>query len=87
MKNSDYKWYIYNIKWIPHIEPANSKNNKSLAKYKIGEANWCIMTWDNLYANLTNTIYCSITKLIYDAPAPEKLKQPLALLKKWRINL
>ena len=87
MKDSNYKWNIYNIKWVPHIEPANSKNNKALAQYKVWEARWCLMTWDDMYANFTNTIYCSIVDLIQNAPINEEMKKPLAILKSWRVSL
>lgn len=81
MEESDYKWYMYDINGVKHIEPANSRFVDSLAEYKIWEADWCLMASDNLLSDLNNTFYCTVSYLIKKAPIDEKLKEPLGILK------
>ena len=80
--DGNFKWYMYDINWVKHIESANSKMIESLKNYKIWEANWCIMSWDNLFSDLNNTFYCTITYMIRKAPINYRLKEPLEILKK-----
>ena len=80
LEDSNYKWYMYDINWIKHIEPLNSNMNNSLKQYRIWESNWCIMSWDNLFNDMNNTFYCTVTYLIKNAPVDEKYKTPLWIL-------
>ncbi len=81
LKDSNYKWYMYDINWVKHIEPLNSRMNESLKQYRIGETNWCLMSSNNLFSDMNNTFYCTVTYLIRNAPINDKLKQPLWILK------
>lgn len=80
LEESDYKWYMYDINWVKHIEPLNSRLNDSLEKYKIWEANWCLMSSNNLFSDMNNTFYCTVTYLIRKLPIDEKYKEPLEIL-------
>ena len=80
LEESDYKWYMYDINWVKHIEPLNSNMNNSLKKYRIWKSNWCIMSWDNLFNDMNNTFYCTVTYLIKKAPVDKKYKTPLWIL-------
>ena len=82
MGESEFKWTMYSIDWLRHIEADNSTLKDSLEKYKIWEANWCIMSSDNLFTDLNNTFYCTITYIIKNLPINEKFKEPL-WIKKW----
>lgn len=82
LEESNYKWYMYDINWVKHIEPANSKMAESLKEYKIWEANWCLMVSDNLLSDLNNTFYCTISYLIRKAPIDDSFKKPLEILKR-----
>lgn len=81
LEESDYKWYMYDINWIKHIEPLNSRMNESLKEYRVWETNWCLMSSDNLFNDMNNTFYCTVTYLIRNAPVNDKLKQPLWIMK------
>ena len=81
LEESNYEWYMYNINWIKHIEPWNSNSNESLKEYRIWKANWCIMVWDNLFSDMNNTFYCTVTYMIKKMPVDEKFKEPLGILK------
>lgn len=87
MKASNYEWNVYNINWLAHIEPANSTSNKALEQYKVWEAKWCLMTWDDLYSNFNNSVYCSITYIIQKSPMHSSMKEPLAIYSWWKFNL
>jgi len=80
LEESNYKWYMYDINGIKHIEPLNSRMNSSLEQYRIWESNWCIMSWGNLFDDLNNTFYCTITYMIRNAPVDEKYKTPLSIM-------
>ena len=86
MEKSDYKWYMYDINWVPHIEAENSTMNKSLIEFKIWESNWCIMSSNNLFSDLNNTFYCTVVYLIKHAPVDEKYKTPLWVYKWTNLN-
>ena len=60
LEESNYQWYMYDINWIKHIEPLNSRSNSSLKEYRIWKANWCLMSGDNLFNDMNNTFYCTI---------------------------
>lgn len=79
LEDSNYKWYLYDINWMRHIEPKNSDMNIGLEEYKVWEANWCIMASNNLYIDLTNTFYCTITYIIKKAPIKKSLKKPFGI--------
>ena len=81
MGESNYQWYMYDINWVKHIEPWNSKIADKIGEYKIWESIWCLMVSDNLFSDLNNTFYCTITYLIRKVPIDEKYKQPLWILK------
>lgn len=81
LEESDYKWYMYDINWVKHIEPLNSSMNESLKQYRVWETNWCLMSSDNLFNDMNNTFYCTVTYMIRNAPVNDKLKQPLWILK------
>lgn len=81
LEESNYKWYMYNINWIKHIEPGNSSMNDSLEEYKVWSSNWCLMVSDNLFSDMNNTFYCTVSYLIKNAPISDKLKEPLWILK------
>jgi hypothetical protein len=81
LEESNYKWYMYNINWIKHIEAGNSEMNDSLEEYKVWSSNWCLMVSDNLFSDMNNTFYCTVSYLIKNAPISEKLKEPLWILK------
>lgn len=86
MEESWYKWSMYDINWVPHIEAESSKINKSLTEYKIWESNWCIMSSGKPFSDLNNTFYCTVVYLIQNAPVDEKYKKPLWIYKWQRIN-
>lgn len=81
LEESDYKWIMYDINWVKHIEPWNSNSNNSLKEYKVWSSNWCIMASWNLFSDLNNTFYCTVTYLIKNSPIDEKYKTPLSILK------
>lgn len=81
LEESNYKWYMYNINWVKHIEPGNSNMNDSLEEYKVWSSNWCLMVSDNLFSDMNNTFYCTVSYLIKNAPISDKLKEPLWILK------
>lgn len=87
MEKSNYKWNMYKIDWLRHIEAENSKLNDSLKEYKIWEANWCIMTSDNLFTDFNNTFYCTISYIIKKLPIDEKFKEPLWINKSQNLNI
>ena len=80
LEESSYKWYMYDIDWIKHIEPWNSNSVNSLEKYQIWKSNWCLMASDNLFSDMNNTFYCTVSYLIKKAPVKEKFKEPLWIL-------
>ena len=79
MKESNYEWTLYDIDWLRHIEAWDTE--QSLEQYEVGKANWCIMSSDNLFIDLNNTFYCSITYIIKHLPIDEELKEPLWIMK------
>lgn len=81
LEESNYKWSLYNINWLRHIEPNNSDMIEWLEEYKVWDSNWCLMVSDNLFWDLNNTFYCTITYLIKKIPIDEKFKEPLWILK------
>ncbi|MDP2090788.1 MAG: hypothetical protein Q8K30_04285 [Candidatus Gracilibacteria bacterium] len=81
LEDSDYKGYMYDINGVKHIEPLNSSMNESLKQYRVGVTNGCLMSSDNLFNDMNNTFYCTVTYLIRNAPVNDKLKQPLGILK------
>ncbi|MDD2871418.1 MAG: hypothetical protein PHS49_05495 [Candidatus Gracilibacteria bacterium] len=81
LEESDYKGYMYDINGVKHIEPLNSSMNESLKQYRIGETSGCLMSSDNLFNDMNNTFYCTVTYLIRNAPVSDKLKEPLGILK------
>lgn len=87
MQASNYDWFIYNIDWAYHIEPANSRSVESLKKHKVWEANWCIMNSWNLFSDFNNTIYCGLTYTINNSPFFYEVKEPLALVEWEMINI
>lgn len=82
MEGSNYDGYIYNIKWVNHIEPANSKLVNSLSQYKVWESRWCLMVSDNIVNDLNNTFYCTVSYLIKKAPVDKEFKKPLEYWKR-----
>lgn len=80
LEESGYKWYMYDINWVSHIEPLNSNLIKSLKIYKIWNTNWCLMVSGNLFNDFNNTIYCAMTYLIRKSPIDDRVKEPLWLL-------
>jgi len=81
LDKNNYKWYIYNIKWNPHLEPSQSNLVHWLTEYKVWNANWCIMMSGNIINDINNTFYCTVTYLIKKWPLPNNLKKPLWILK------
>lgn len=81
LEESNYKWYMYDINWIKHIEPWNSNSNSSLKEYRIWTSKWCIMASDNLFNDMNNTFYCTVTYMIKKMPVNDKFKEPLGILK------
>ncbi len=81
LEDSNYKWYMYDIDWVKHIEPLNSNMNNSLTEYRTWESHWCLMVSDNLFNDMNNTFYCTITYLITKLPVNDKYKEPLWILK------
>lgn len=82
LEDSNYKWYMYDINWVKHIEAWNSDIAKKIWEYKIWESKGCLMVSNNLFNDLNNTFYCTITYLIRKAPINDKYKQPLKILKR-----
>ncbi len=82
LEESNYSGHMYDIDWVKHIEPWNSSSVKSLEEHKIWESNWCLMMSNNLFNDMNNTFYCTVTYLIRKSPAPEKLKEPLWILER-----
>ncbi len=82
LEESSYEWYMYDIDWVKHIEPGNSNSVESLKQYEIWKSHGCIMASDNLFNDMNNTFYCTVTYLIRNSPAPEKMKEPLWILKR-----
>jgi hypothetical protein len=81
MENSNYSWYIYKIDWVRHIEARNSNLVSSLKKYEIWKSNWCLMVSDNLFSDINNTFYCTVTYMIKKSKIDDKYKKPLWILK------
>lgn len=81
MKYSNNRGLIYNIDWRYHIETENSDNNRWLEQYLVWESRWCMMYSDNLLNDLNNTIYCSITYMIKNAPVHRNVKKQLSWYK------
>jgi len=81
LEESNYKWYMYDIDWVKHIEPLNSTLNKSLIEHRTWKSYWCLMVSDNLFNDMNNTFYCTVTYLIQKMPIDEKYKEPLWILK------
>jgi hypothetical protein len=82
LEESNYEWYMYDIGWVKHIEPWNSRLNESLKQYRVWKSNWCLMSSDNLFSDLNNTFYCTVTYLIKNAPIKDKYKEPLWILER-----
>ena len=82
LEESNFQWYMYDINWVKHIEPLNSNSNESLKEYRIWKSNWCIMASDNLFNDMNNTFYCTVTYLIKNLPIDEKFKKPLGILER-----
>ncbi|MFK7779905.1 MAG: hypothetical protein QM490_02050 [Candidatus Gracilibacteria bacterium] len=81
LEESNYKGYMYDIDGVKHIEPINSNMTDSLAKYMVGESHGCLMVSDNLFNDMNNTFYCTVTYLIQKMPVDDKFKKPLGILK------
>ena len=81
LEESWYKWNLYNIDWLRHIEASNSSMNDWLEEYKVWSSNWCLMVSDDLFWDLNNTFYCTVTYLIKKMPIDEKYKKPFWILK------
>lgn len=81
LEESSYKWYVYDINGVKHIEPLNSKNLESLSMYKVWKADGCLIKTNNLFSDLNNTFYCAITYMIRKSPVDDRLKEPLEILK------
>ncbi|EKE29179.1 MAG: hypothetical protein ACD_2C00210G0007 [uncultured bacterium (gcode 4)] len=81
LDKSNYKWYLYNIDWYNHIEPWNSTLLNWIEQYKTWRSIWCLMVSDNLFNDINNTFYCSVTYMIRKAPIDPKLKEPLGIIK------
>lgn len=86
IEDSNYSWYLYNINWVRHIEPKNSEIADYIEQYKVWKAYWCLMVSDNLFIDLTNTFYCTVTYLIKNAPINDNFKKPLWIFKWWTIE-
>lgn len=68
-ENGEYGGYLYDIEgYGRHIEPAASNLNDSLKDHRIGRSYGCLMASDNLYYDLNNTVYCSVTYLLENSP-------------------
>jgi hypothetical protein len=80
--DSDYKWYMYDIKWVKHLEAWNSKMVSGLKEYKVWKSDWCLMISNNLFSDMNNTFYCTVSYLIRNSPLPDKAKEPLWILKR-----
>ena len=72
--------YMYNINGLRHIEPKDSIMSRSLEEYKIGYAIGCMMFSNNVFTDMNNSFYCSMTYLIKNSPMPEKYKVPLGIM-------
>lgn len=77
LEQSGYKGYMYDIDGVKHIEPQNSDMTESIKQYEIGRSVGCLMISNNLFNDLNNTLYCTMTFLIKRAPVGDRLKEPL----------
>jgi len=82
LEESNYEGYMYDIDWVKHIEPGNSNMVSSLEEYEIWKSKWCLMVSDDLFSDMNNTFYCTVAYMIRKSPAPEKMKEPLWILKR-----
>lgn len=60
--------------------------NGSIEQYRIGTANGCLMSSDNLYYDLSNTFYCTVAYLIRNAPVDDTYKTPMGIMKSGNIR-
>ncbi len=81
LPESEYSGYMYSIDGLRHIEPKNSVNNDSLEEFRVGKAYGCLMVSNNPFADLNNSVYCSMVYLIKKAPVNDIYKQPMRILK------
>jgi hypothetical protein len=68
MEKSHYEGYLYDIEGQRHIEPLDSNRNDALEEYRIGRSYGCVMASNNLYYDLSNTVYCSVAYLLENSP-------------------
>lgn len=82
MDKSNFKWYMYSIDWVRHVEAAwNKWMVNSLTKYKIGKISGCLVASDNYFYDLNNTFYCAVAYMIKKSPMSDDLKKPLWIMK------
>lgn len=67
IEENGYKGYIYDLKGERHIESVQGDYD-ALAQYRIGRSYGCIMASNDLYADLSNTFYCSVAYLLEKSP-------------------
>lgn len=67
MDSNDYKGNIYDIKGERHIESVEGDYD-ALQDFKIGKSYGCIMASNDVYADLSNTLYCSVAYMLEKSP-------------------
>ncbi len=73
LEEGEYGGYLYDIEgYGRHIEAEGSYMNDALEDRRIGRSYGCIMASNHLYADLSNTIYCSVTYLLDKTPFRNK---------------
>jgi hypothetical protein len=64
LDKATWKWYVYTIDWMNHIEPEDSIFNKYIFDHKVWYSQGCIIMSGNLFHDFNNSVYCSITYMI-----------------------
>ena len=68
LEQNEYRGYIYDIQGERHIESVEKGAHDSLSEFRIGKSYGCIMASNNFYADLSNTLYCSVTYMLEKSP-------------------
>lgn len=68
IESNQYQGNIYDIKGERHIESVEKGDRDALEEYKIGKSYGCLMVSNDVYADLSNTFYCSVTYMLEKSP-------------------
>lgn len=68
IEENGYRGYIYDLKGERHIESVKKGDRDALEPFRIGRSYGCIMASNDLYADLSNTFYCSVAYMLEKTP-------------------